>query len=127
MRPQQNQSKPDHLAPEAEFAVRTPRGELEAQLLTVGRLLYQERINNDLLKRQLTAKTFDYDAYQFQKQQFDSLTAFIFHRYQREILDGQHLGKSLREIVEKYLGIERGRLQVRIANWWWRLTGKEGD
>src|ERR1700690_2056884 len=114
---------PDHRAPEAEItgAALTDRAELEAQLMTVGRLLYQERVNNDILEKQLSARTFDYSAWQAQKAQTDRLTSFIHYRYRREVATGKHFGLGIADIVERYLKIERRRIRVRIANWWWKL------
>ena len=126
---QRSTFRPDHLAPEAEItgAALTSRPELEAQLLTVGRLLYQERVNNDILEKQLSARTFDYSAWQSQKAQFDRLTTYIHFHYRREIMSGAHAERTLSQIVEKYLNVERRRWRVRLANWWWNLTGKDGD
>ena len=121
--------RPDHLAPEAELtgAAITNRADLEAQLLTVGRLLYQSRINNDILEKQLSAMSFDYSAWQAQKAQTDRLTSFIHFHYRREIQSGAHAGWTISELVERYLKIERRRLRVRLTNWWWRVIVKEGD
>ena len=124
----QSTFRPDHLAPEAEIVgeALTTRAALEAQLLTVGRLLYQERINNDILERQLSARTFDYGAWRAQKAQTDRLTTFVHYHYRREASAGKHFGLEIADIVERYLKTERRRLRVRLANWWWKLTNQEG-
>ena len=101
--------------------------DLKAQLLMVGRLLYQERINKDILERQLSGLKMDYGNYMAIRDQQNDIATFIRQNYVMEIYRGEHAGKDLVAILRRYLGIERSRWSVKLRYWWWWLTSRERD
>jgi hypothetical protein len=101
--------------------------DIRAQLLMVGRLLYQERINKDILERQLSGLKMDYGNYMAIRDQQNDIATFIRQNYVMEIYRGEHAGKDLVAILRRYLGIERSRWSVKLRYWWWWLTSREGD
>jgi hypothetical protein len=93
----------------------------------LGQLLYQERSSREILERQMVSKSIDYESYTQLYNRWNRLSSFVAHQYIREIRRGEHAGHSLSEIIEHYLLIERRRWRVRLADWLWLLSGREGD
>lgn len=79
-----------------------------------------------IAKRQMSAMRVDWENYTDAREQLDHLAIFLRNNYQREIATGQHAHMpGIAASITHYLGIERRRLRVRLADLVWRLSHRE--